>query len=66
MKILQMIGGPECPDGRFSPRQNALWSKFNTLDHIDKQVTESERRQLVDAHGYVSDEYADIIEGVEK
>lgn len=63
VKILQMIGGPECPDGTFSPRQNYLWDKFNQLDRIDKQLTESERWQLVDARGYLPDEIADIIEG---
>lgn len=64
LNILEMIGSPECPDGSFSPRQNYLWSKYNQLDRMDKQLTGQERNELVEARGYLPDEIADIIEGV--
>jgi hypothetical protein len=64
-KLLYMIGGPECPDGTFSPRQNHLWGKFNELNRIDKALTNQERNELVEARGYLPDEIADIIEGIE-
>jgi hypothetical protein len=63
MRILKHIGKPECPDGTFSDRQNYLWSKYHELEAIDKTLTAQERNDLVNAKGYISDEYMDIIEG---
>jgi len=35
-RILMQVGGPECKDGTYSPRQIALWREFDALDKTDK------------------------------
>jgi hypothetical protein len=62
LSILEDIGGPECPDGTFSPRQQALWREYHRLEKIDKKLIISERWQLVDAQTKIPDEVWDEIE----
>lgn len=60
--ILEQIGGPECPDGTFSPRQQVLWNEYHRLEAIDKKLIISERWSLVDARTKVPDEVWDEVE----
>lgn len=50
--ILSRIGGPECPDGRYSPLQLVLWKQYNALDKADQIMTERERNEIVELRGY--------------
>lgn len=64
VEILNQIRAMEkCPDGTYSRPQQQLWNQYYRLEAEDKELTHHERNQLVDARGYISDEYADIIEG---
>lgn len=49
LAILEQIGGPECRDGTFSPRQIKLWQEYNALRRHDDILTDKERRLLAKA-----------------
>ena len=66
LETLKQIGGPECKDGTYSPRQIALWRQYNALRKTDDILTRRERNMIVEARGYLPDDIADIIEGVER
>jgi hypothetical protein len=63
IEILNKIGRPECPDGTYSRRQQRLWDKYHGLEKIGKAQTTAEITHLVETRGYISDYYADIIDG---
>lgn len=50
--ILFQIGGPECPDGRYSPLQLMLWKQYYELDLADQELTLRERNEIVELRGY--------------
>jgi hypothetical protein len=66
VEIIEQIGSPECRDGTFSPRQKHLWDLYHSLEREDKKLTTQERSHLVEVRGYLPDEIADIIEGIER
>lgn len=52
IRILSQIGGPECPDGRYSPLQLALWNRYYEVDAQDREWTARERNEIVELRGY--------------
>lgn len=52
IRILFAISGPECPDGRFSPLQMAMWNQYQALDDADQKLTARERDAIVELRGY--------------
>lgn len=49
VKVIEQIGGPECPDGTYSPRQVALWREYNALEKHDEMMKRKEIAALVEA-----------------
>lgn len=38
IKLLEEIGDPECPDGSYSPRQQALWREVDRLQKQEARI----------------------------
>jgi hypothetical protein len=53
--ILDQIGGPECPDGTYSPRQIAEWQKYNARKKHNQRMERREFARLVDAQTVIDD-----------
>jgi hypothetical protein len=54
--ILYQIGGPECPDGTYSPRQEYLWQEYNRLEKDHNRMLTAERAATIEAAGgYIDD-----------
>lgn len=51
-RLIRQIGSPECPDGRYSPNQMALWEKYKQLDQQDVAETAWEQNLIVETKGY--------------